>query len=103
MVIENPAQGDVVAMDVGLGVFDVNGAPGAGMGPVVERDAEVWERANEGMDEDEDEEEDEEDDDGESSSSESGSGSESDDEAGDKEKGGEKGKKEQAKPKVVEI
>jgi uncharacterized protein YdaT len=63
-VIENPsANSDVVAMDVGLGVFDVQGSVGEGMGPVVERDAEVWARADVGeddddMDEDEDEDED---------------------------------------------
>lgn len=32
----------VVEMDVGLGVFDVNGQAAGDVGPVVERDASVW-------------------------------------------------------------
>lgn len=61
--MENPS-GAHVAMDVGLGVFDVQGqAPGAAqeeMGPLVERDAEVWAAAHEsGSEEEEEEDEDE--------------------------------------------
>ncbi|WOO79448.1 uncharacterized protein LOC62_02G002969 [Vanrija pseudolonga] len=51
------ADGEHVAMDVGLGVFDVQGTPGAGLGPVVERDGAVWEAAAQAGDEEEEDDE----------------------------------------------
>jgi hypothetical protein len=64
VVIENPSSnpnsetgagtGNIVAMDVGLGVFDVRGEVGGDVGPVVERDAEVWAAAQKASEEEDD-------------------------------------------------
>jgi hypothetical protein len=79
VVIENPSSnpnsetgagtGNIVAMDVGLGVFDVRGEVGGDVGPVVERDAEVWAAAQKASEEEDAEEGDEDEDDSSSSSS----------------------------------
>ncbi|KAL1409765.1 hypothetical protein Q8F55_003762 [Vanrija albida] len=78
-------EGPAVAMDVGLGVFDVRGEVGDGLGPLVERDAGVWEAAEAAADEGEEGEEDDEGEDGDEGDEDEDESSDSSDDSDDDE------------------